>query len=473
MSDHSFLPLRRERREGDPFALRVTESGEHNPRGEYILYWAQSARRLRQNLALEYAIARANERGLPVVVYESLRPDYPAANDRIHSFILEGVQSNIADAAARGLRYHFFLPRTPEEARGVVVRLAKNARLVVTDEYPTSVIATQTSRFVARSAVAVHLVDGNGILPMRAFAKEQYSARFLRDRAHRLFPELWPSMEEHAPHQYFSGDLDLPAWTGEGPRDAARRCSIDHTVRPSDLRGGREAAMERLEAFLRDGLPGYATQRNKATKHLSGLSPYLHFGHIGIQEVAERVLMSEAPGEDIDSFLEEAIIRRELSFNFCFYNSRYDSLAALPSWAMRTLDAHRRDRRKPSYSFEELARAETHDAVWNLAQRQLLACGTIHGYLRMLWGKKIIEWSDTPELAHAAMVQLHDRYALDGRDPNTHAGILWCFGKHDRPWAPERPIFGSIRWMSSEQTAKKVRLREIEEDVVRCETSLE
>jgi len=168
---------------------------------------------------------------------------------------------------------------------------------------------------------------------------------------------------------------------------------------------------------------------------------------IGIAEVAQAVLESDAEQEDVDSFLEEAIIRRELSFNLCFYRDDYDSLTALPDWAKRTLDAHRDDRRK----------RDPHDEVWNLAHRQLLETGTMHGYLRMLWGKKLIEWSSTPEKALAAMIGFHDRYAIDGRDPNTYAGVLWCFGKHDRPWAPERPIFGTIRYMSSAQTAKKSR----------------
>lgn len=435
-----------------------------------VLYWAQSARRLRKNLALEYAIAKANELDLPVVVYESLRPDYPAANDRIHSFVLEGVAANAADARERGIRYHFFLPRTANAARGVLRKLASRASLVVTDEFPTAVIAPQTRRFVAASPVAVHLVDGNGMLPMRAMPKEQYSAKFFRDRAHRLLPELWPRVDEVEPRRRFDGDLDLPSWDGEAPRETAASCDVDHAIRPVPLRGGRPAALARLEEFVGGGLEGYATMRNRSPKHLSGLSPWLHFGHLGIQEVAERVLASEAPQEDVDSFLEEAIIRRELSFNMCFFNPAFDSLAALPAWAAATLDKHRGDRRKPAYSHDELAAAETHDEVWNLAQRQLLATGTIHGYLRMLWGKKIIEWSGTPEDAHRSMVGLHEVYAIDGRDPNTYAGILWCFGKHDRPWAPERPIFGSIRWMSSDQTAKKVKLAAIEALVAAAES---
>ncbi|HEX2833743.1 MAG TPA: deoxyribodipyrimidine photolyase [Thermoanaerobaculia bacterium] len=467
MSSHSFRDLRRWTPDGDPFAQRITVSGRDNRGGRYILYWAQSARRLRNNLALEYAIHCANELQLPVVVYESIRPDYPFANDRIHSFVLEGVRQNRIDAGTRGLHYHFFLPKTASEARGVVSTLAAEARRVVTDEYPTSIIATQTKRFLARSAVAVHLVDGNGILPMRVFGKELYSARFLRDRAHALFRDLWPALEEREPKKRFRGELALPSYGGENPRRAAGECAIDHAIAPVPAIGGRDAALARFETFRRDGLRGYAHERNKATKHLSGLSPYLHFGHVGIHEIAERVLQSDAPDEDVDSFLEEAIIRRELSFNFCFYQSRFDSLDALPSWAKQTLDKHRRDRRHPSYAYEELRDAQTHDDVWNLAQRQLLATGTMHGYLRMLWGKKIIEWSDTPEAALETMLRLHDIYAIDGRDPNTYAGVQWCFGKHDRPWAPERPIFGTIRWMSSEQTAKKVRLKEIEAQLER------
>ena len=430
----------------------MTRSGTENPRGEFVLYWMQSARRMRSNPALDYAIREANARRLPVVAYESIRPDYPAANDRIHTFVLEGVAANRRDAEERGIRYEFFLPRTPGDARGVVAGLASRASLVVTDEYPAFVIREQTRRFVEKSPVAVHLVDGNGMLPMRIFEKEQYSARFLRDRAHRLLPEWWPHAADEKAKFHFGGEFGLDSYDGSDPHAAAQLCAIDHDVAPVRTRGGRDAARERLAQFIKRGLNGYAELRNASLAHTSGLSPYLHFGHIGIAEVAQAVLESDAEQEDVDSFLEEAIIRRELSFNLCFYRDDYDSLTALPDWAKRTLDAHRDDRRK----------RDPHDEVWNLAHRQLLETGTMHGYLRMLWGKKLIEWSSTPEKALAAMIGFHDRYAIDGRDPNTYAGVLWCFGKHDRPWAPERPIFGTIRYMSSAQTAKKVRLKEIE-----------
>ncbi|MCU1348414.1 MAG: Deoxyribodipyrimidine photolyase [Acidobacteria bacterium] len=436
----------------DPFAQRVTRvAGDENPRGEYVLYWAQAARRLRHNLGLEHAVARANALRLPVVVYEALRPDYPCANDRIHSFVLDGVAQNRLDAEARGLRYHFFLPRRREEARGVVRRLASRARLVVTDDYPTFVLRDQTRAFAARTPVALALVDGNGILPMRAMPKEQYAAKQFRDRAYRLVEQHWMHLRDAETRHFFDGELEV-----DGTLHPPSACDIDHSVAPVPLRGGRDAALARLDSFITDGLEGYATLRNRSPRHVSGLSPYLHFGHIGIHEIAERVLGSDAPADDIDSFLEEAVIRRELSFNLCFFNDRHESLAALPDWAKKTLDAHRGDRRKPLYGAAQLEAAQTHDQVWNFAQQQLLRTGTMHGYLRMLWGKKAIEWMATPEEAHAFLVEQHARYALDGRDPNTHAGVLWCFGKHDRPWAPQRPIFGMIRYMSSESTMKKL-----------------
>jgi deoxyribodipyrimidine photo-lyase len=444
----------------DPFALRVTRAaGEENARGEYVLYWAQAGRRLQRNLALDYAVTRANALRLPVVVYESIRPDYPYASDRLHAFVIDGIAANRRHAEARGLRYLFFLPRTRDEARGVVRRLASRARLVVTDEYPTFIIREQTERFAARTPVALDLVDANGLLPMRAMPNEQYAAKQFRDRAYRLLAGHWGRFEDVEPASSpFAGALDV-----DETIHPLAEIDVDHAVAPvRETRGGRDAGLARLDAFVAHGLAGYASLRSRSPRQTSGLSPYLHWGHVGIHEVAERVLDSDAPAEDVDDFLEEAVIRRELSFNLCFFRRDHDSLAALPEWARATLDKHRADRRKPLYTAAELERAETYDEVWNLAQRQLLHSGTMHGYLRMLWGKKALEWMATPEEAHAFLIEQHARYALDGRDPNTHAGVLWCFGKHDRPWAPERPIFGMIRYMSSASTARKVRLRELE-----------
>jgi hypothetical protein len=360
---HSFRALRLARPGPDPLALRVTQVAEGNPRGTFVLYHARAARRARNNLALDFA----KTLGSRVIMAEWL--DEPHLSPRIEAFLRAGAERTAREA---DVEYLFEPDR----------EILRRARYVVTDEFPT----------LPTPAHATHLVDHNGILPMRALGKEQYAAKFFRDKAFKLF------------EQFRLADAKPPLWEP-----------------PAILRG-------------------------------AGISPLLHFGHLGINEV----LTAVKDREGSDEFLEQAVIRRELSFNLCFYNPRYGSLDALPDWAKRTLDKHRNDRRKPSYTYEELESAATHDDVWNLAQQQLLSTGVIHNYLRMLWGKKIIEWSETPEEAHATMVRLHEIYALDGRDPNTHAGILWCFGKHDRPWAPERPIFGTIRWMSSEQTRKKL-----------------
>jgi deoxyribodipyrimidine photo-lyase len=445
----------------DPFRERVTQVAPVSAGdGRYIIYWMQTARRIPGNLALDFAIAAANERRLPVVVYESLRPDYPSANDRIHRFVLDGVRANADDAARRGLRYVFFLPRTPVDARGVLRRLAGDAALVVTDEYPAFIIPRQTARFAARSPVPVIAIDGNGMLPMRAAGREMYSAKIFRDVARRRLDEYWAQPPSLAPRiDRFEGPLEVDGWDGADIDRAVASCQIDHSVRPADRRGGRTAALQALQRFVEHGLENY-TGSNRHPRFRSALSPYLHFGSIGIHEVAERVIDSDAPDEQVDAFLEQAVIRRELSFNLCFYRPDHESLSVLPEWAKKTLDQHRRDRRKPEYPPETMERAETEDEVWNLSQRELLETGTIHNYLRMLWGKKIIEWSSTPEAAHRFMIEMHDRYAIDGRDPNTHAGVLWCFGKHDRPWA-ERPILGKLRSMSSEATRRKVALREI------------
>jgi len=463
MSSYTFIPYRRHLELGGSGGVlrdRVEHVGGANPGdGEYLVYWAQSARRLRSNIALDYTISRANSEGLPVVVYESLRPDYPGASDRIHSFVLEGAAANHHDALKRGLRYLFYLPRTRDDARGALHRVASRARLVVTDEFPTAMLREQTRSFAAKAPCPVFTVDGNGIVPMRLFGKEQYSAKQLRDRAFRLFDERWGEPPELTPkYGSFEGELDLPNYNGAHPRANAASCSVDHSVAPVPSTGGRDEALRKLDHFVRERLRGYADHRNREADRTSELSPYLHFGFLSVHEVARRALFSSAPAEDVDAFLEQLIIRRELSFNLCFYREDYGSLTCLPEWAKKTLAEHANDRRHPVYSFDELERAQTGDDVWNLAQRGLLELGTIHNYLRMLWGKKIIEWSRTPEEAHAFMIAMHDKYAIDGRDPNTHAGVLWCFGKHDRPWF-ERPIFGMIRYLASESTKKKVDLR--------------
>lgn len=448
----------------NPWADRITLVGPPpgSGAGEFILYWMQAVRRIDGNLALEHAITMGNAHGLPVLVYESLRPDYPGASDRSHRFILEGVARQRADAERRGLRYAFFLPRTPAAARGVLRRLAARARLVVTDETPVRFLREQTASFGRRSPVPVHRVDAQGVLPLRLAGRELHAARSQRLLVERHLGVRWAPAPAIAPRRSpFTGELPFDPWDGGDPAGAAASCAIDHGVPAVPARGGRTAGLARLDAFIEQGLAGYAARRGRAADGTSGLSPYLHFGFVGVHEVVARVLASGAPDVDVDAFLEQTVVRRELAFNLCFTRHDHDRTSVLPDWARATLAAHENDPREALYPASDLAAAATADPVWNLAQRQLLVHGTIHNTLRMLWGKRIVEWTRNAAEAHRIMVELHDRYAIDGRDPNTHAGILWCLGKHDRPWF-ERPVFGLVRPMGSASVARKVDLAGIE-----------
>ncbi len=419
--------------------------------GDYILYWSQMNRRADANQALDFAVELANERRLPVLFYEGLTYGYPYSSDRFHTFILEGVPETEKRLKARGIGYTFYLRRGPSDANDVLYRLAARAAAVVTDDYPTFIAARHNAGVAPKLDVAFFAVDASCIVPMAHFQKREYAAYTIRPKIHKLLPRyLWPlpPVEVRRPFPRRANEFHTHV-TGAGIGALVASCAIDHTVRPSaSIPGGRLAAEARLADFVRHGLARYAGEHNEpSARATSGLSPYLHFGRISALEAA---LAARACGE----FLEQLIVRRELAFNFARFTPRLDSLEALPDWARETMRRHRRDRRSPVYTGEQFEHAATHDQLWNAAQRELLSSGVIHGYYRMYWGKKIIEWSPDYEQALRTMIYLHERYALDGRDPNTYTNILWCFGLHDRPW-PERPVFGTLRWMSLEGMRRK------------------
>ncbi len=383
---------------------------------------------------------------------------------------------NEKDFAKRGIRYCFYL--MPDAQKGnsrAVAQLAQEAALLVTDDFPTFVVPSHNRAIVKQVDCPVYAVDANGIVPIRELKYEEYAVRTIRPKIHRLLPAyLWPIAEIKP--KIKSGDLKLNfrEETSLAHADMAallRSANIDHSVRSSPLyHGGRAAALQRLKTFVAERLKNYNDGRNITGEHwTSELSPYLHFGHISAMETALAVLHADAPEESIEAFLEELIVRRELSYNFCHFNPKHATIEALPAWARQTMAAHEKDARPYVYSPEQFENAATHDEIWNLAQRELLATGKIHNYVRMLWGKKIIEWSRTPQEALATMIRLHHRYALDGRNPNTYTGILWCFGKHDRPWGPQRQVFGLVRYMTSENTKRKINLPAYKAWVEHCE----
>jgi deoxyribodipyrimidine photo-lyase len=419
--------------------------------GEYVLYWSQMNRRADWNQALDFAVELANELALPVLFYEGLTCSYPYASDRLHTFILEGVPETEKRLKARGIGYTFYLRRRLADPNDVLYRLAARAAVVVTDDYPTFIAARNNASVASKLDVAFYAVDASCIVPMACFVKREYAAYTIRPKMHKLLPQyFWPLPPVKVRRRFPRRENEFHTHVTEANiADLVASCEIDHTVRPAvSITGGAAAAEKQLAHFVKHNLARYAEQSNEpSAQATSRLSPYLHFGQISSLEIGLATRSSE-------KFLEELIVRRELAFNFARFAPRVDSLEVLPDWALETMRRHRGDRRDPVYACEQFERAETYDELWNATQRELLESGVIHGYYRMYWGKKIIEWSPTYEDALRTMIYLHDKYALDGRDPNTYTNILWCFGLHDRPW-PERPIFGTIRWMSLEGMRRK------------------
>ncbi len=461
-------------------------------RGRYVLYWMIGARRATWNFALEHAIAEARAAGVGLVVFEPLRVDYPWASARFHRFVIDGMADNARAFAVPGVTYFPYVEARPGAARGLLEALAADATLVVTDDVPGFFLPHAIARAAELLPVRLDAVDGNGLLPLqaadRAFPTAYGFRRFVQ---HSLAGHLADRPEPRPLSVKLSVAAPLlpevvtsrwPAWPLHGSgsdREAFSALPIDHGVAPSDdLRGGAAAARTRLGAFVTAGLPRYIDDRNNVDDDpTSGLSPYLHFGHVSSHEVFDAVMRREGWLGDVpatgrgaragwwgvsppaESFLDQLVTWRELGFNMCAHREDFAQFSSLPPWALATLDRHAADPRDPSYSPEVLDAAETHDVIWNAAQRQLRRDGRLHNYMRMLWGKKILEWSESPEQALATMIELNNRYAVDGRDPNSYSGIFWTLGRYDRAWGPERPVFGTVRYMSSENTARKIRLK--------------
>jgi deoxyribodipyrimidine photo-lyase len=432
---------------------------EPNPRARYVLYWMQMFKRVDDNHALIFAIRKANELKLPLVVYEGLKYYYPWANDRLHTFILEGVEEKRTAFEKLGVRYVFYLQKDKHAPRQTVAKIAKDAALIVTDDFPCFIIPGHNKTIAEKASVPVFAVDSNGVIPMSKFEKEEYGAYTIRPKIKKLLPDyLKPLPAEKINIKAPDIKVDCPDTlvTAGNIAKLVSECDIDHSVKPSQVyHGGTANGRRRLKKFLTEILPDYETARNKPDRDGSSrLSSYLHFGFLSPLEIALAVADAEAPQSAKDAYLEELIVRRELSYNFTSHNDQYDSLDSLPAWAHKTMREHIDDERPVTYSLEQLEAGETHDELWNASQREMVATGEMHNYVRMLWGKNVIAWSRTYEEAFAALEHLNNKYCLDGRNPNSYAGILWCFGKHDRPWM-NRPIFGMMRYMTSASTGKK------------------
>jgi deoxyribodipyrimidine photo-lyase len=473
--------------------IRALNASPLNGQGVFVLYWMTAFRRVSYNFALQRAVECSAELGKPLVVLEALRCGYPWASDRLHAFVLQGMGVNGRAFARAGLRYFPYVETSPAEGSGLLEALSQGACCVVADDCPSFFLPRMVESAAGRLRVRMEAVDSNGLLPLgeapRSFPTAYAFRRFLQKT---LTPHLLALPAEDplaaAPPM---PPADIPAhvlkrWREadqgvlSGEASALTSLTIDHTVAPARLRGGEMEGRRLLRKFIEGRLPRYDENRNQPeVEGTSGLSPYLHFGHVSAHEVFKVVAEREGwsiehvsqrasgsrtgwwgMGPAAEAFLDQLVTWRELGHNAAAHLQGYAGFGSLPDWSLRTLHKHASDLRPHLYSLEALEGARTHDPLWNAAQRQLVREGRLHNYLRMLWGKKILEWSPSPKEALEVMLRLNDTYALDGRDPNSVSGIFWCLGRYDRPWGPERPIFGTVRYMSSENTARKLRVGE-------------
>ena len=415
----------------------------------FVLYWMRTSVRGHENPALDAALVLGRSLGVPVFVYHALSERYPFASDRHHRFILGGARDVQQELAARGIGYAFHLER-PGHRGDHLLTLAAQAAAVVTESFPWTPIRAWTRRVAREAPVGTIGVDAACLVPMRTVPADARDRAFRFRKATRAAREaaLTTEPEEIAPeHPPFVPDLPFePVDLGSADlAELVAACAIDHTVGPvPHTPGGSRAGYARWAAFRDGALRRYDKRRNDPLADgVSRLSPYLHYGHVSPFRVAREA--AAAGGSGAEKFLDELLIWREMSWAWCFHEKTHDTLEALPEWARETLAAHAGDRRPVLHGRERLARGRTGDALWDAAQRSLLVHGELHNNVRMTWGKMIPQWSPDPETALARLIDLNHRYALDGRDPNSYGGLLWCLGGFDRPFDPERPVLGRVR----------------------------
>ncbi len=413
----------------------------------------QASPRIEYNHALEYAILRANRLKKPVIGYFGLTERFPEANLRHYVFLLEGLREVQESLQKMGIQ--IVIRHQPPDIGAV--ELSKDASIVIVDKGDLKIQREWVRRASAHIECPLIQVETNVVVPVQEVSpKEEYAAATLRPKIMKmLFSYLLP-LDRRYPAKS-SLNIDFASFD---ITDFDRVISILKVNRDvpavKGLHGGLKEAKKRLKSFLTVRLQDYPQLRNDPTRdYLSNMSPYLHFGQISPLYIALKVLDTKTASQTAkEAYLEELVVRRELSMNFVFYNPHYDSLDSLPDWAQQTLQDHSNDRREHLYTLKELENAGTHDPYWNAAQTEMMVKGKMHGYMRMYWGKKILEWTENPTEAYMIALSLNNKFELDGRDPKGFTGVAWCFGKHDRPWK-ERPIFGKVRYMSANGLERK------------------
>lgn len=427
-----------------PDRIKQDSSPTINGSGNYVLYWMQGAQRTVDNHALTLAIQLANQHSCSVLVAFVVTPSFPNGNTRHFTFMLEG----LIEIEEKLKAFNIGVVIRVGEPLIILPELAQEAVLVVMDNaYDTYGKAIRAKLREALSC-STYVVDTNLMIPVDlAYPKEAYAAYAIRPSIMRRLFDYVDHPQLFKPNIGFSEQIQTERLIDLNSFMTLHLNGLDYVPKSSRFISGEDAALAKLELFVENGLDRYApNQSSPAIEGTSMLSPYLHFGQISPLTILKSVLAS---GKNADAFIEQLVVRRELAYNFVYYSESdlKDLTTILPNWANETLAVHKHDLRDPLYSLEVLEQAKTHDEFWNAAQEEMVVSGHMHNTMRMYWGKKIIEWTNTPEDAYAIMRYLNDKYQLDGRDPNGYAGIAWCFGKHDRPWQ-ERPIFGKVRYMN-------------------------
>lgn len=467
--------------------LRSCNAQEVDSSGRYILYWMIAARRTGWNYGLQHAVELANQNDLPLLVLEALRCDYQWSSARMHRVFIQGMQDNAEAMHQKELRYYAYLEPKKAAGKGLLEALAEDAAAVVTDDYRCIFVPRMLEAAAEKLSKPLIAVDSNGIvpqnLPEKTFLRAYDFRRFFQKHARDCLAER-PAADPLSQLNNRTR-VALPASITDRWEEAdlstysdekLGRFPYQEDVSPVDFQGGPRAAEKALRHFIRHGLERYdEDRRNLDRPSTSGLSPYLRFGHLSSHQAVAEVLENQSwspdqlgekatgsssgfwgTSEDAESFLDELVTWREVGYNMCATTRDYDQYDSLPEWARESLEHHASDERPTVYSLEEFEHSQTHDDLWNAAQTQLRRDGVIQNYMRMVWGKKILHWSRDPREALRIMIHLNNKYAIDGRDPNSYSGIFWVLGRYDRPWGPEREVFGKIRYMSEENTRKKL-----------------
>ena len=445
--------------------IQTLNQKQENKDGKYLLYWMQASVRTRYNHALDYAITLGNQHNLPVVVFFQLIDTYPEANARHYHFLLEGLKD--VEKTLKKKDIAFFVGLQSNSKHLSLKQIARDASLVVTDRGYTRFQKRWRETIASIISSPLIQVESDVVVPVEtASPKEEYSAFTLRKKITPLLETFLKSLSspksKHSSLHLSFPSLDLSQETSS----LLSMLAIDHTVAPSPFfSGGENEAQKTLRLFLKHKFHAYHEHRNDPSLDgLSNLSPALHFGHISPVDIILQAKKIGFKTQGFETLQEELVVRRELAMNFVHYNDEYDTFKCLPNWAQKTLTEHLQDRREYLYSREQFETAQTHDPYWNTAQYEMLHTGKMHGYMRMYWGKKILEWSKTPQEAFETTLYLNNKYELDGRDPNGFAGVAWCFGKHDRPWT-EREIFGKVRYMNAKGLERKFAIKKYVEKI--------